>query len=282
MPHDILDILVVDDHYANRLLAKTLLVRQGHDVTLANDGKACLDICAQKAFDLIILDIQMPIMDGLTALRHLRKTSTDCPIFALTAYCEPKDIKHYLGAGFNTVLTKPLKKNDIELAWEAHKTQITKRYHNHPEYHLLNAQTLPVSSSPKTPVSIELLDENIITELCHVINPENRQRLLIAFWEEMDDLMSQMLIQARQINNSNTNTLSQFRKNAHSIKGTSINVGALRCSRLAAQLQNSPIEHIPDLLESLQHTFTLTRTALKKEFSVLKTTYHGLSTPAAR
>jgi len=280
-----LDILVVDDHYANRLLAKTLLVRQGHSVTLANNGQMCLDICAKKSFDVIILDIQMPIMDGLTALKHLRQNKTTCPVFALTAYCEPKDVKAYLSAGFNTVLTKPLKQNDIEQAWETHKLQSPQKPQTRRDEPVRTSKTViqPITNMPD---HIALLDTEIVDELCKVLSQTNRRRLLKTFYQEISGIIDQMYAQADLLINSDTDSLSQFRKNAHSIKGTSINIGALRTSRLAAQLQNSPIEHIPSLLDILQRSLKLTYKALYKRFGIKEISpqanHHHLPATAAR
>ena len=111
-----LRILVADDHYANQLLTQSLLLRDGHEVYLASNGQAAMTLCDAHSFDLILLDIQMPVLDGFETLRKIRKGSSrnsDCLIFALTAYSGPREIAQIKRAGFSAVLTKPFRSADM-------------------------------------------------------------------------------------------------------------------------------------------------------------------------
>ncbi len=284
----ILSILVADDHYANRLLAKTLLLREGHEVTLANNGKMCLTLCEASAFDLIVLDIQMPIMDGLTALKHIRASeniNADKPIFALTAYSDPEDIRAYLKAGFNHVLPKPLKPGDIHDAWRHFKSQEKHEIpHQKQEPPLQRLSTY--TSTPRLQKThmeagfnailvqdIPLIETAITADLCSVTTVQQRRQLLNVFWSEICDLVSEMHAQKKNIERptleaSSLNILGAFRKNAHTIKGTCINVGALRLSRLAAQLQNAPQKDIDPLFHALGQALNLSEPALRKAFNL--------------
>ena len=109
--HDGCKVLVVDDHPVNRELIRLLLASSGLDFYEACDGRAAVEICDQIQFDLIFMDIQMPVMDGLIATRHLRDSNglnRATPIVALSAAAQTKLIDDTNGRGFTGVLTKPI------------------------------------------------------------------------------------------------------------------------------------------------------------------------------
>ncbi len=109
--HDGCKVLVVDDHPVNRELIRLLLASSGLDFYEACDGRAALEVCDMIQFDLIFMDIQMPVMDGLIATRHLRDSNglnRATPIVALSAAAQTKLIDDTNGRGFTDVLTKPI------------------------------------------------------------------------------------------------------------------------------------------------------------------------------
>jgi len=116
-------ILLAEDNEANRILVRSLLEREGHVLDFAQNGSIALMCCEDKKYDLILMDILMPIMDGVKTLRRLRR-SDNCnahtPVFALTGYSSPTDKRHYQQAGFDLVLTKPLRPNDLAQAWNSY------------------------------------------------------------------------------------------------------------------------------------------------------------------
>jgi signal transduction histidine kinase/ActR/RegA family two-component response regulator len=115
-----LRILCVDDNDKNRRIAALLLGKLGLDVTLCASGEEALDLCATQPFDVILMDIIMPEMDGLETLRRLRTESDSLnratPAVALTAKIAPEDIASYLQAGFASVSAKPINVADVASA----------------------------------------------------------------------------------------------------------------------------------------------------------------------
>ena len=112
-----LRILCVDDNDKNRRIAELLLGKLGFDVTLCASGGEALDICAMQRFDLVLMDIVMPDMDGLETLHRLR-TDPDClnratPAVALTAKLALDDIASYMAGGFAGVAAKPISVVDL-------------------------------------------------------------------------------------------------------------------------------------------------------------------------
>lgn len=100
--------LVVDDNELNRRVARALLTKLGGAVEEAPDGKACLERAAAARYDLILMDLQMPELDGYEATRLLRERGDPSSIIALTASAGPETEALCLAAGMKAVLTKPL------------------------------------------------------------------------------------------------------------------------------------------------------------------------------
>ncbi|MCW8962474.1 MAG: response regulator [Gammaproteobacteria bacterium] len=101
-------LLVVDDGEDNRNLIKLVLGEAGVQVETANDGQQGVDIASKKSFDLILMDVEMPVMDGITATDLLRKRGLQTPVIAMTAHNEEGFRKRCLAAGFNDFLGKPV------------------------------------------------------------------------------------------------------------------------------------------------------------------------------
>jgi signal transduction histidine kinase/CheY-like chemotaxis protein len=106
-----LHILVADDNLVNQKVAKSMLERLGHTVALAGDGKEALAAVKTTSFDLIMMDVQMPEMDGLEATRRTRQWEggkTHVPIIALTAHAMESHREECLAAGMDSFLAKPI------------------------------------------------------------------------------------------------------------------------------------------------------------------------------
>ncbi len=106
-------ILVADDNQANRQLIGLRLRRAGADVVMANDGQEVLDRTREaleesRPFDAVVIDMQMPIVDGYDAVRQLRAEGFDRPIVAVTAYAMAEDREECLSAGCDEFISKPI------------------------------------------------------------------------------------------------------------------------------------------------------------------------------
>ena len=108
-------ILLVDDEPSLLHLYSTVLSEAGHNVTTVNGGQAALDKLEQETFDLILMDIEMPEMDGLETTQHLRERpgGPDLTIVALTSHQFLHEIKHGLDAGCDGYIVKPLQPDDL-------------------------------------------------------------------------------------------------------------------------------------------------------------------------
>jgi signal transduction histidine kinase/CheY-like chemotaxis protein len=116
-----LRILVADDNRVNQQVAKRMLERLGHTVTLANNGKEALSAVETGSFDVIMMDVQMPEMDGLEATRRIREWEagkTRTPIIALTAHAMDSHREECLAAGMDSFVAKPILLESLKLQIE--------------------------------------------------------------------------------------------------------------------------------------------------------------------
>jgi len=109
-------ILVVEDYEPNQDVAKMLLVNAGHTVDIAADGKQAVAMCEQNRYDLILMDVQMPVMDGFAATKFIRSGNSPCrdiPILALTANAEGHTQRGCFNSGMDDVITKPIRRKQL-------------------------------------------------------------------------------------------------------------------------------------------------------------------------
>jgi two-component system sensor histidine kinase/response regulator len=121
-PEKTLRILVVDDNSVNLLLAARLIEKYGHTAVSAESGSAALEILESQSFDLVLMDIQMPGMDGFEAARSIRErerqTGSHIPIVALTAHAMESDRERCLAAGMDDYVSKPISSEALAAAIE--------------------------------------------------------------------------------------------------------------------------------------------------------------------
>ena len=106
-----MSVLIVEDHPVNRMILEAWMSSAGHVSTTAENGQLALDACAQQQFDLIIMDVNMPVMDGLTATRHIRDDAginAGTPVVVLSASARSEDHAAGLEAGADAYLNKPI------------------------------------------------------------------------------------------------------------------------------------------------------------------------------
>jgi CheY-like chemotaxis protein len=121
LPERPLNILLVDDSENNRIIVKAYLSNTNHQIVEAENGEEALLKFKQHHFDLVFMDIQMPVMDGITATKLIRQYEQELNkkhtvIVALTAYAQEEDEKRFIEAGCDIHLPKPIKKSTFHLA----------------------------------------------------------------------------------------------------------------------------------------------------------------------
>ncbi len=108
-------LLLVEDNEINQMVAEEILRQAGYEVSIANNGLEALEMLDNESFDLVLMDIQMPIMDGLTAARKIREQEKfrHLPIVALSAHALEEDVQKSLAHGMNEHTTKPINPQEL-------------------------------------------------------------------------------------------------------------------------------------------------------------------------
>ncbi|MDB4766808.1 response regulator, partial [bacterium] len=213
-----LNILLAEDNLINQKLAIALLEKEGHHVTVAADGQQAVDLFQQNSFDVILMDVQMPVMDGFAATKaireHERGTDSRITIIALTAHAASSDRDQCMAAGMDEYLSKPIRARDLRKMIEQQTGKLSRL-------------SRPVTAHHATgnvvdwPRAFETVggDQSLLKDLVSV------------FLKEQSSMLTE--IQKAISNDDNTH----LRLSAHSLKGATAHLGAHEVSRVARELE---------------------------------------------
>lgn len=167
-PIDTQNILVVEDNGINRAVVREMLEADGHHVTDAKNGEAGVARAFETAFDLILMDISMPVMDGREAARQIRNgggASSETPIVALTANAMVEDQARFMEAGMIATITKPLTRPALRMVMRELNTPVTP-----PREALINAAHLRETQDTLGPASATQMSFRFATEVAEFID----------------------------------------------------------------------------------------------------------------
>jgi two-component system sensor histidine kinase/response regulator len=225
-------ILLVDDNIINQEVGTAFLRDVGMVVEVAANGEECLRALASKTFDLVLMDIQMPGMDGLEATRRIRQSGKypDLPIIAMTAHAMTGDREKSLAAGMNDHINKPI---DPPVLYHALKKWITER-------------TTAVRSVAPVQAEMPPEQEDVIFPPLPGIDHRDALRRLnnntTLFFKMLDDFQSSFgslptILQGLAA----TGDWRKIREIAHTIKGVASYIGALSLFQVAGDLEKDLI-----------------------------------------
>jgi len=220
-----LEILLVEDSVYNQRLAEGVLTRIGHQVTIAENGRIAVDITRRKRFDVILMDVQMPEMDGLEATRQIRSREDDTaervPIIAMTAQALKGDREKCLEAGMDDYLAKPVRAAEL-----GEKIAAVANASPGPV-----AKTEPASQKRRQPPTPCLV--NWQTALNYVADDSDLLRVVAeAFLEESPQLLDSIR------DGLKTSDAARVRIASHSLKNAMRTLGAETVHGLAAELES--------------------------------------------
>lgn len=239
------NILLVEDNAINRLLLRRFLEAGGHSVTEAADGIEGTARAVETAFDLILMDISMPRMDGIAATRAIRTgggPSARTPIFALTAHALPAERARFLAAGMDAALAKPIGQDALLRAV---------------------AGLLPDDAPPPSPEAAPVIDTATLADLVRHIGAPTAQGLLRRLIEDGDRAMDRLATGDAEAD------AERLAQTCHQLAGTSGTFGTahLRAAliRAEAALQAGDTVAARACIADLPAIWDETRSALEAE-----------------
>ena len=214
-------ILLAEDNQFNRRFMMALLGNAGYEVELANDGNEAVDAVRRTNYDVVLMDVQMPNADGVTATKQIRAMPPpkgNIPIIALTAHAMPEARDNYIAAGMDDYLSKPVRP-DILLS-KLKALWLSRAQSNHP----LKTSTSPIK---------EAIDQSHLEAIKTILPVGDMQDVIRRYLVCIGEVMNRIRHCAE------TNNLEALAQEAHTIVGVAGNVGALQVSNLAAALQRA-------------------------------------------
>jgi len=106
-------VLIAEDNQLNQQLMSLYMKRLGWDFTVVSDGLQAVECCRNQSYDVILMDVDMPVLDGIEATRYIRMFNSYIPIIAITAYTDESIRRETQVAGMNAFLPKPCNKNEV-------------------------------------------------------------------------------------------------------------------------------------------------------------------------
>ncbi|MGK9233583.1 response regulator [Inquilinus limosus] len=222
-----LSILVADDNRMNQKVLREMLTRAGHQVELAANGEEALDALDARTFDVVLMDINMPVMNGIEATKLYRFTALDrprVPIIALTADATSGIAARCAEAGMDACLTKPI---EPERLFEAIEDVLSGQTPTEPPQQSLpdNVTALPQAGAPAA-IDMRVLDR---------LEALGGNDFLI---ELIDDFLADIETIARDLRAAvQRGDAQQFRANAHALRSAAANIGARGLSDLCQDWQ---------------------------------------------
>jgi PAS domain S-box-containing protein len=231
-------ILLAEDSVMNQRLVLGLLQKE-HEVTVVGDGQAAIDHVLADEFDLVLMDVQMPHIDGLEATRvirsHERTSGKHIPIIAMTAHAMKGDRERCLAAGMDNYVSKPIRAAKL--------------------FETLAATMDPtIPDSPPTAITLLDQDGEIVDwgQALHSVNGDRRllREIVEAFLDESPRLLASIrgAIEKRDA--------QRLQRAAHTLKGSTGYFGAARASEMALQLEamgkRSELTHALDALTDME------------------------------
>ncbi len=255
-------ILLTEDDPINQEVATVMLESMGYEVVVANNGADAVDAMLQdNEFDLILMDCQMPVMDGFNATREIRNNNFNTPIVALTANATEDDKDLCLNAGMNDFLTKPIYQTDLSRVvqqWVARSSDNSEKPHDK------NDQCENNDTPRKKIMNVEIDESALdaIRSLQRPGKPDILARIVNMYMEKSPELISAIREGAA------ANDCDKVKMAAHTLKSSSAYVGASAmaeaCSRVEAKASNDQLGEAADDIENVSSGFTSTVEQIKQ------------------
>ena len=255
-----LRILLVEDNVINQKVALAILQRAGHRVDLAENGRQAVDLALSRDYDLVLMDIQMPIMDGIEATRLIRAEGAArgaVPIVAMTANAMQGAREEYLANGLDDYISKPI---GAKAMLKVIENNLLKQNGEH------SADTADFTPG-ETNAAIEApaVDDEQLDSIQSIVSPAAFADLLSSF---LDGAAARVTLMEQL---AAAGDLAMLGRTAHDLVSTAGNFGARRVAHIARRIETAArnddaelaIELTPTVVEAAHHAFALIRVRLE-------------------
>jgi PAS domain S-box-containing protein len=244
-------ILFAEDNVTNQQVAMKILEKLGYRVDMAANGLEAVEALQKKYYDLALLDIQMPHMDGFDVAQIIRDKRSDVlnhsiPIIAMTAHAMKGDRQRCLEAGMDDYIAKPVNPKELQQVIEkwAHGRKSAHFLEQDRELEATSLATKLYTIDDATLDSLKIFDRNALLErLDH--DEEFLKEMVELFIEDTTERLQEMKEYLKE------NNISSLLRASHMLKGASSNIGANALENVASQLQTASLQNNRSLIASL-------------------------------
>lgn len=255
-------VLVAENNLSNSLIARLILERENHEVTIVANGAEAIVKAQSMLFDVLLLDIVMPVMNGFQTVQYLRQlTAQPAHIFALSAYDTEKDIALYSAAGFDGLIAKPLRPGDLMAALTV------KKGGGRPSLIGVAANSQEAKSRP-------LLDEDVIRDGPGQADDVTRGRIWRNYRTDLSAALKALSRALPGYLEQDISASETFLNALHALRSASLTVGLNRAPYLAKELRDAPTDQIIEGVARLLH-------AVRDSLPALETVLLDISRRAA-
>ena len=272
-------VLLVEDNDMNQEVASELLEGAGCSVELAENGQIALEKVQRETFDVVLMDMQMPVMDGITATHEMRKLRQldDLPIVAMTANAMQGDRERCLAAGMQDHVAKPIEPDDLWralLKWVKPKTVVPAASHS--VNHSAKAQSAGATPSEAL-LPLHLGGVDLAQGLKHALGKKALYRTLLSKFMSGQAGAPEMIAAALAADD-----WAAAERLAHTLKGSAATIGASEIAGLAARIETAIGSRAPEpAVDAMLRELSLPLTALVEALRTMLPAKDGAAPPVA-
>jgi signal transduction histidine kinase/HPt (histidine-containing phosphotransfer) domain-containing protein len=246
-------ILAAEDNFVNQKLAAGILSKLGYKAEIVSNGQEALDKLWDRKYGLVMMDIQMPVMDGYEATAMIRNPKSrifnhSIPVIAMTAHALKGDQEKCLAAGMDDYISKPI---------DVHKLK-----------ELLEKWTQLIRNNPETPFPAGEMEEYPVFDFKSLFDRamEDMQLMRDVLEEYLCDVPDSLAKFSKSVSARDSETVIMI---AHTLKGSSSGIGAMRLAKFAEKIELAvkagEWDIVPDLISKLKNQFELLKAEIKEK-----------------
>ncbi len=246
-------VLLVEDNPTNQRVAQLYLERAGCEVTMAADGREALAALESRRFDIVLMDVQMPVMDGLEATRRIRESERGrrTPIIALTANAMKHQLDECKANGMDDALPKPIDREQLAAMLDRYAPSGAAPVGRH--------HVKPAAANAETPSDVSMARFREVTGG----DAELARGLVKTFVESVEHVLADITAGLEH------QDLALVQRAAHTLVGASANMGAIRLQAIAIAMEDSALQQqaaaVAELLDAARNRFAAARAQFQAE-----------------